>query len=124
MQRSASPHPGHVLRERILPSLGFSVSDTARMLRISRQTLHTILAGTAAVTPEMAMRLARLSDTQPEFWLCLQQQHDLWHAEKSMTEVLRDIPVHPLPDAVRIETQTATIGIRGTDFIVQADAQQ
>jgi hypothetical protein len=27
------------------------------------------------------------------------------------------------PDAVRIETQTATIGIRGTDFIVQADAQ-
>lgn len=26
------------------------------------------------------------------------------------------------PDAVRIETQTATIGIRGTDFIVQAEA--
>ncbi|HJS04719.1 MAG TPA: FecR domain-containing protein [Variovorax sp.] len=26
------------------------------------------------------------------------------------------------PDAVRVETQTATIGIRGTDFIVQADA--
>ncbi|WP_345540492.1 FecR family protein [Variovorax defluvii] len=28
------------------------------------------------------------------------------------------------PDAVRIETQTATIGIRGTDFIVQADTSQ
>ncbi|MFM9926701.1 FecR family protein [Variovorax sp. H27-G14] len=27
------------------------------------------------------------------------------------------------PDAVRVETQTATIGIRGTDFIVQADRQ-
>ena len=27
------------------------------------------------------------------------------------------------PDAVRIETQTATIGIRGTDFIVQADGK-
>jgi hypothetical protein len=27
------------------------------------------------------------------------------------------------PDAVRVETQTATIGIRGTDFIVQADSQ-
>lgn len=26
------------------------------------------------------------------------------------------------PDAVRVETQSATIGIRGTDFIVQADA--
>ncbi len=27
------------------------------------------------------------------------------------------------PDAVRIDTQTATIGIRGTDFIVTADGQ-
>ncbi|MDT4807010.1 FecR protein [compost metagenome] len=27
------------------------------------------------------------------------------------------------PDAVRVETQTATIGIRGTDFIVQTDGQ-
>lgn len=27
------------------------------------------------------------------------------------------------PDAVRIETQTATIGIRGTDFIVETDGQ-
>lgn len=28
------------------------------------------------------------------------------------------------PEAVRVDTQTATIGIRGTDFIVIADAQQ
>ncbi|RST46705.1 FecR domain-containing protein [Variovorax sp. DXTD-1] len=27
------------------------------------------------------------------------------------------------PDAIRVETQTATIGIRGTDFIVQTDGQ-
>jgi hypothetical protein len=27
------------------------------------------------------------------------------------------------PEAVRVETQTATIGIRGTDFIVQTDGQ-
>jgi hypothetical protein len=27
------------------------------------------------------------------------------------------------PDAVRVETQTATIGIRGTDFIVQTDGK-
>lgn len=27
------------------------------------------------------------------------------------------------PDAIRVETQTATIGIRGTDFIVEADGQ-
>lgn len=101
--RPATPHPGHVLRDRVLPYLGLSVSDTARMLRISRQTLHTILAGTASVTPEMALRLARLSDTQPEFWLVLQQHHDLWRIEGGMSDVLRDIPIHPLPDALRAE---------------------
>ena len=102
-QQPAPPHPGIVLRDRILSSLGLSVSDTARKLRISRQTLYAILTGTASVTPGMAMRLARLSDTQPEFWLCLQQRYNLWRAQEAMTEVLRDIPVHPLPDALRIE---------------------
>ena len=101
--RTAQPHPGHILRERILPSLGLSVSDMARMLRISRQTLHTILAGTASVTPEMALRLARLSGTHAEFWLSLQQQHDLRRAEETMTDLLRDIPVHSLPHALRVE---------------------
>ncbi len=33
------------------------------------QTLHRVLAGTAAVSPEMATRLARLSGTTPQFWL-------------------------------------------------------
>ena len=28
------------------------------------------------------------------------------------------------PDAFRVETQTVTIGIRGTDFIVAADTRE
>jgi addiction module HigA family antidote len=94
---------GHVLRDRVLPIVGLSVSDTAWMLRISRQTLHAILAGTASVSPAMAMQLARLFDTRPEFWLCLQQQHDLRSVEEELSDVLQDIPLHPLPDALRIE---------------------
>lgn len=86
--RPIPTHPGHILRDRILPSLSLSVSEAARKLRISRQTLHTILAGTASVTPEMALRLARLSDTQPEFWLSLQQQHDLWRVKEGLAEGL------------------------------------
>lgn len=101
--RSVPIHPGRVLRDRVLPGLALSVSAAARMLRISRQALHAILAGTAAVTPEMALRFARLSDTQPEFWLTLQQNHDLWRAEEDMVDVLRNIPTHPLPDTLRAE---------------------
>ncbi|MGU3362954.1 HigA family addiction module antitoxin [Methylobacterium sp. M6A4_1b] len=101
--RSVPIHPGGILRDRILPSLGLSVSDAALKLRVSRQLLHTIMAGTASVTPEMALKLGRLSDTQPEFWLSLQQRHDLWRAEQGMADVLRDIPTLSLPDALRAE---------------------
>ena len=33
-------HPGEILREDVLPTLGMTVSDAARELRVSRQTLH------------------------------------------------------------------------------------
>ncbi|RDI53590.1 HigA family addiction module antitoxin [Microvirga subterranea] len=100
-------HPGWILRDRILPGLGLSVSQAARELRIARQTLHRVLAGTAAVSPEMATRLARLSGTTPHFWLDRQQQHDLWQAEQTLQGVLHLIPTHTLPAALQKE-----IGLR------------
>jgi len=96
-------HPGGILRDQVLPGLGLSVSQAARELRVARQTLHRILAGTAAVSPEMATRLARLSGTTPHFWLNRQQQHDLWHAEQALAGVLGLIPTHRLPAAIQAE---------------------
>ena len=104
----APPHPGRVLRDRVLPGLDLSVSQAARELRIARQTLHRILAGTLGVSPEMATRLARLSGTTPMFWLTLQQQHDLWRAEKALSGELNLIPAHSLPTTIRTE-----IGLHG-----------
>ncbi len=99
----APPHPGWILRDRVLPGLGLSVSQAARELRIARQTLHRILAGKAAVSPDMAIRLARLSGTTPGFWLEQQQRHDLWHVEQELTGILGLIPTHTLPAALRAE---------------------
>lgn len=96
-------HPGRVLRDVVLPSLGLSVSQAARDLRIARQTLHRVLAGTAAVSPGMAVRLARLSGTAPQAWLALQQQYDLWHAERALVGMLSLIPTRSLPAAIEAE---------------------
>ena len=96
-------HPGGMLRDQVLPGLGLSVSQAARELCIARQTLHRVLAGTAAVSPEMATRLARLSGTTPQFWLDLQQHYDVWHAEQALAGVLRLIPSHSLPPAIQAE---------------------
>ena len=96
-------HPGWILRDRVLPGLGLSVSQAARELRVARQTLHRVLAGTAAISPEMATRLARLSGTAPHVWLDLQQQYDLWHAEQALAAVLQLIPAHTLPASLQTE---------------------
>jgi len=83
-----------ILREDVLPSLGLSVSEAARQLRVSRQTLHRILAGTSSVTPEMAIRLGKFCGNGAGLWLRMQEAFDLWHAERRLAKELDKIPAH------------------------------
>ena len=87
-------HPGAVLRDDVLPALNLSVSEAAHELRVTRQTLHRILAGSARITPEMAVRLGKFCGNGPALWLSMQQAHDLWHAEQRMKMELPRIPTH------------------------------
>ena len=103
---SLPPHPGSVLRDRVLPGLGLSVTQASRELGICRQTLHRVLAGTAAVTPDMAVRLARLTGVPGRFWLDLQQAYDLARAEADLAELLAGIPTHALPSTIATELST------------------
>jgi len=90
--RSRCPtHPGEVLREDVLPALGMSVTEAAAALNVTRQTLHRVLAGTTAVTPEMALRLGKFCGNGPELWLRMQQAYDLWHAERRLSDELASI---------------------------------
>jgi addiction module HigA family antidote len=87
-------HPGAILRDDVLPALNLSVSEAARQLRVTRQTLHRVLAGKSGVSPEMAMRLGKFCGNGPALWLRLQQGFDLWHAERRMRDELEKIPAH------------------------------
>lgn len=92
-RRSRAPaHPGELLREDVLPALDISVSEAARHLRVTRQTLHRVLAGAAAVTPNMAVRLGKLCGNGPGIWLRMQENYDLWHAERELAEEVEQIP--------------------------------
>ena len=87
-------HPGAILREDVLPALELTVTEAARQLLVSRQMLHSILAGKSAVTPEMAVRLGRFCGNGASFWLRIQTAHDLWHAERKLRDEVRKIPEH------------------------------
>ncbi len=85
-------HPGEVLREDVLPALKLSVSAAARTLGISRQTLHAILKGRSGITPEMAARIGKMCGNGPRIWLDVQNEYDLWHAERRLAGELKRIP--------------------------------
>ncbi len=85
-------HPGELLREDVLPALRLTVKAAAEKLGVSRQTLHAILSGRAAVTPEMAVRLGKFCGNGPGIWLRMQMNHDLWQAERDLAETVKQIP--------------------------------
>jgi addiction module HigA family antidote len=77
--RMANPaHPGEILRELYLEPMGVTITEAAEALGVSRKHVSAIVNGRAPVTPDMAMRLAVVFATEPEIWVNLQAQYDLW----------------------------------------------
>ena len=71
-------HPGAILREDVLPALRMTQKEFADRLGVSRLTVSDLLHEKRSVTPDMAMRLAKLLGNGPEIWLRMQQTLDLW----------------------------------------------
>ena len=85
-------HPGELLREDVVPALGRTRVEIARLLGVSRQTLHAVLTERAPVTPEMALRLGKLCGNGPELWLNLQSRYDLERLSKVKRAEIAAIP--------------------------------
>jgi addiction module HigA family antidote len=71
-------HPGEVLKEMYISPLGVTVTKVAEALGVTRKHVSAIVNGRAPVTPDMAVRLAGVFGTEPEIWVNLQAQYDLW----------------------------------------------
>lgn len=77
-------HPGELLRKDIIPSIGRSKAEVARLLGISRQHLYDILGKRKPVSPEVAVRFAKMFGTDPLFWVRMQGAYDAWHAQRKV----------------------------------------
>ena len=81
------PHPGAFIRRQCLEPLGLTVTEAARGLSVSRNTLSMLLNGRIGISPEMAIRLSQAFGGSPESWLQQQLQYDLWHTQQDREEV-------------------------------------
>ena len=81
------PHPGAFIRRQCLKPLQLTVTEAAKGLGVSRNTLSMLLNGRLGISPEMAIRLSQAFGGSPESWLLQQLQYDLWHAQQNRENV-------------------------------------
>ncbi len=77
------PHPGEIIRELYMAPLGMTCRDLATAMDISYVRLNEILNGRRGITPDTAMRLARVFETSDALWINLQTVLDLFDARHS-----------------------------------------
>jgi addiction module HigA family antidote len=83
------PHPGQLVRHECIEPLGLTATKAAEGLGVTRQALNNLVNGKAGISPEMAVRLAKVFGSTPEFWLRLQLNYDLAQVRQDAIAVKR-----------------------------------
>ncbi len=76
-------HPGRVFYEDVMKPLNMSVTETARMLGVSRKALSELINEKSSLSPQMALRISKATNTSVESWMNMQQKLSLWIAKQN-----------------------------------------
>jgi addiction module HigA family antidote len=93
--RYVTTPPGEMLAEEFLKPLGLSQHQLAMLIRVPATRIGEIVRGKRSITPDTALRLARFFANSPEFWLNLQQMHDLTKAKLALSKTIEaEVPIY------------------------------
>ncbi len=73
-------HPGEVFLKDVLQPLGITITDAAEKLGVTRKALSEFVNEKSSLSPEMAIRIAKATNTTPDSWLAMQMKLTLWLA--------------------------------------------
>jgi addiction module HigA family antidote len=73
-------HPGQMLLKEFLEPMGITQKEFSIHLGWTYARLNEIINGRRGVSAESALAFADAFQMEPQFWLNLQQNWDLWHA--------------------------------------------
>ena len=76
-------HPGAVFLEDVLIPLNINITDASKMLGVTRKALSEFVNEKSSLSPEMALRIAKATNTTPESWMNMQQKLTLWQAKQN-----------------------------------------
>lgn len=80
-------HPGRIVKSACLEPLGLSVTEGAKVLGVTRQTLTKIVNGKSGISAEMAIRLAKAFGSSAEAWVRMQSAYDLAEARQHESKI-------------------------------------
>jgi len=83
-------HPGRLLAYYLE---GGSVTEVARHLGVMRPALSRVLNGRTGISADMALRISEAFGTDPDLWLRLQAQRDLWIASQKKRKKVKPLAV-------------------------------
>lgn len=87
MSKRNPTHPGESVRYDCIEALGLSVTEAARILGVTRQTLNSLVNCKSGISPEMALRLGKAFGGEAETWIRLQANYDLAQARKNESKI-------------------------------------
>ena len=82
------PHPGRSIKSTCLDPLGLSITDAAKALGVTRQTLTRVIHGHCGISPEMSIRLEKMGWGPARTWLAAQTAYDLAQAQKKAGNIV------------------------------------
>ena len=70
-------HPGEVLKDLYLNPLDLGPGAFARRVGVPRKRIEQLIKRSTGITPDTALRFARVFNTTPAYWVNLQTNFDI-----------------------------------------------
>jgi len=85
LKRGLPPlHPGEILKEMFINERDLTITEVAKGLNMARANLSSVINGHLGISPELAVKLSEAFGNTAQFWVNLQNNYELWHAEKKI----------------------------------------
>jgi addiction module HigA family antidote len=81
------PHPGEFIRTEIIEPLGLSVTAAAKVLRVSRPALSSLLNGKADLSGDMALRIEKAFGPKMDTLMRMQSAYDIARTRRRESKI-------------------------------------
>jgi len=96
MAQLHNPHPGDILKEEFLNTIGMSQNQLAHAIGVPGNRIHAIINGTRAITADTDLRLCKFFALSEGYFLRLQNTYDTVEAKRRIAvQVAKIKPYKP-----------------------------